>query len=500
VTDDRAAVQATINAALTAGGRVVFFPTGTYPCVVTGGISTFLLRDTDSSKLLFLGEGRAIHVTMAGNGASTDRRLFDIKTGCKYIGFKSLKLSSTLTNEHEEQHLIHFECAPSSTDPETGRAFIIDCYFGHTRGAAIRFLGSDTKRVKNVLVKRCVFQMEHTPSSRSALSFQRSADEVTIDACYTSGASPIDFKSSDLGSTVQHRVTRNHFVGKVTLSGNGAGQEHQRSIFSNNTVVGTLSGGDVEQLVVAKNIVDASVVGAFGVGTIEFIERVHDVVIADNICYHSGDTNTVLVVSVEHHTVGENRNVIIGGSMIVNDNNVTDGGTLSLRAVSGATVHGNMLMNKVNTASKGWTVRVEATTEAVMDNVVTENLGIGTNQTLIHGISGGNGNFTASDNLMRNINNGITFGGTVLEQYSACRNVLVSSITAVRLSGGVPTYIAVESGTLKGPTIFDLRVAPELVVPAAIGSIGLRSSGGGAGTTFYVKESGNGLSTGWTAK
>ena len=149
-------------------------------------------------------------------------------------------------------------------------------------------------------------------------------------------------------------------------------------------------------------------------GAIRFVERVHDVVIADNICYRSGDANTVLVVSVEHHTVGENRNVIIDGNIIVNDNNVADGGTLSLRAVSGATVHGNMLMNKVNTASKGWTVRIEETTESVMDNVVTENLGIGTNQTLIYGISGGNGNFTASDNLMRNINNGVSFGGTVL--------------------------------------------------------------------------------------
>ena len=431
-TDDRAAVQATINAALAAGGSVVFFPTGTHPCVVTGGISTFLLRGTGSSKLLFLGERRASHVTMAGNRAGTDRRLFDIKAGCKHIGFKSLKPSSTLTNEHEQQHLIHFECAPSSTDPETGRAFIIDCYFGHTKGDAIRFLGSDTERVKHLLVKRCVLQMEHTPSSRSALSFQRSADEVTIDACYTRGASSIDFEPTGIGSNVQHRVTRNHFVGNVTLSDNGAGQQYQQSIFSNNTVVGTISGGNVEQLVVAKNIVDALVVGAFGAGAIGFFERVHDVATADNIWYRSGDANTVLVVSVDTHSVGENPNVIIDGNIIVNDNNVADGATISLRPVSGATVHGNMLMNKVSTVDNGFTVRIEATTESVIDNIVTENLGIGTNQALIHGISGGKGHFASSDNLMCNINYGVPFGGTVLEQYPACRNVLVSSITAVR--------------------------------------------------------------------
>ena len=265
-------------------------------------------------------------------------------------------------------------------------------------------------------------------------------------------------------------------------------------------MVGTISGGNVEQLVVAKNIVDALVVGAFGAGAIGFFERVHDVATADNIWYRSGDANTVLVVSVDTHSVGEDPNVIIDGNIIVNDNNVADGAIISLRPVSGTTVHGNMLMNKVSTVDNGFTVRIEATTESVIDNIVTENLGIGTNQALIHGISGGNGNFASSDNPMCNINYGVPFGGTVLEQYPACRNVLVSSITAVRLSGGVPTYIAVESGSLKEPTIFDLRVAPESVVPAAIGSIGLRSSGGGAGTTFYVKEAGNGLSTGWTAK
>ena len=75
-----------------------------------------------------------------------------------------------------------------------------------------------------------------------------------------------------------------------------------------------------------------------------------------------------------------------------------------------------------------------------------------------------------------------------------------SSVMAFSYLSPLSTYIAVESGSLKEPTIIDLRVAPESVVPAAIGSIGLRSSGGGAGTTFYVKEAGNGLSTGWTAK
>ena len=41
--------------------------------------------------------------------------------------------------------------------------------------------------------------------------------------------------------------------------------------------------------------------------------------------------------------------------------------------------------------------------------------------------------------------------------------------------------------------------SPESVVVAKIGTTYHRRDGG-AGTSFYVKESGNGLSTGWAAK
>ena len=79
---------------------------------------------------------------------------------------------------------------------------------------------------------------------------------------------------------------------------------------------------------------------------------------------------------MDTHSVGEDPNVIIDGNIIVNDNNVADGATISLRPVSGATVHGNMLMNKVSTVDNGFTVRIEAITESIIDNIVTENLGI----------------------------------------------------------------------------------------------------------------------------
>lgn len=51
---------------------------------------------------------------------------------------------------------------------------------------------------------------------------------------------------------------------------------------------------------------------------------------------------------------------------------------------------------------------------------------------------------------------------------------------------------------------YDLRLkfgtgSPLNVVVADIGTLYMRTDGG-AGTTLYVKEAGNGLSTGWVAK
>ena len=50
-----------------------------------------------------------------------------------------------------------------------------------------------------------------------------------------------------------------------------------------------------------------------------------------------------------------------------------------------------------------------------------------------------------------------------------------------------------------GPRIYFCAGTPLNVIVAPIGSIALRSDGG-ALTSFYVKESGAGASTGWVAK
>lgn len=51
----------------------------------------------------------------------------------------------------------------------------------------------------------------------------------------------------------------------------------------------------------------------------------------------------------------------------------------------------------------------------------------------------------------------------------------------------------------RSPNSYTGEGSPEAVITANVGDLYINKSGG-AGTTLYVKESGNGTNTGWVAK
>ena len=87
-------------------------------------------------------------------------------------------------------------------------------------------------------------------------------------------------------------------------------------------------------------------------------------------------------------------------------------------------------------------------------------------------------------------------GGTFAEKFMR---------TLARYIRITPTLFTISSPTsirgwlnVDGATIFSGLGTPEGNVAAYIGSIYLRRDGG-SGTTLYVKETGNGLATGWSS-
>ena len=507
VTDDRPAIQLAFNAAIAAGGGCVFFPSGKYPCVVTDGgaigIPTFAFFGPSTGNILFLGEGRSSHIVMAGDGTLGDRRLFDIRNGCKHIGFKNLKMSSELINEHEQQHLLHFDNQSSSAELETGRAIIVNCYFGHTRGDAIRFLGNDTKRIKHVLVKRCIFDMTSAPGarSRSAFSFQRASDDIILDANWTGGGgSSIEFEPSGTGSNERMIITRNIFSdtsGATQLTGNGPGQPHTQSIVSYNHAL-QLAGLDLQNMIVCSNIVNNE--NSLADGVVAFQERIFNMTVCDNLIYQANNTATATVLAFFIHSAGTvGRNIVVTGNMCVNEKDAEDGGVVSFQDTSDIVCADNLLIFKLSVADKGAMVKFEDTTQPEHTMTCRGNLGVCTNQRSKRGFVGGPYNTTVADNLLRNINSGVTYGG-VLEQCTVTRNILQATAASPVLLTSC-NHVAVDgAGGPTGPTVYECIVTPENNVDACVGSLALRSTGGGAGTTMYVKESSPTTTTGWIGK
>ncbi len=298
-----------------------------------------------------------------------------------------------------------------------------------------------------------------------------------------------------VGTNTKYRIIRNHFIGQVSLTGNG--NLHERSIFADTTMVGSIEGLDIKRLTLASCIVDDQYPGALGESCISFQERMQEVLICDSICYRAGDTNPISTIKVGYHAVAENHNIVVDGNLITNANNVGDGGCVSMLDVNNLAISSNMMFIAVNVANKGTMILVEGTTEPIVDATVSGNMGQPTSQAAKQGVVFGGGNTNIVDNVFRSVTDGVNIAiGVRTEQYMVSRNALVSSATGIK---GNPDYIPVDGSGNVGPTIYQVIVDPEAVIPAVVGALALRTVGGAAATTLYVKTSGSGTA-GWTAK
>lgn len=524
VNNDRTAIGNAIAAVEAAGGGVVFFPPGTYNIVRTNTNPIYTFDTATQGKILLLGCGRSSVLSLSGDANNQDSTLFQPQNGAKYLGWKQLCFNAeNLTNQNEQNHFINFLNQNGAPDLETGRTVIEDCYFEYIEGDSIRLLGNVLNAVQRVLIRRNVFQCRNRNTNhggRSCVGFQRETHDITIDANFMNGVRSqlIDFEPTGNGDNRRMIITRNYLDGntinpisnvKFTLSGNGAGSEHTRSIVTGNHVVfGCVSGLDCENLIFASNIINAP--AADEDGTLGFNERSHGLIIADNIAYLFSDLPSIDTLRVGAHTVSENRDIIIDGNLLINATNLNGAFAITCEGWTGGIVSNNQLYVAVNTNNAGGLIRFEASDQVTEDIGVYDCMGAGTSARLGIGARAGasptfdTGNVNFAGCLFRNVDIGLRFGpGSAAhrtEQMCATRNLLAATSSAVVVTGTVvPDFVIDANGMLNCPTIIQLTSAPEALVAADIGSFGLRTTGG-AGSTLYVKEANAGGNTGWVAK
>jgi hypothetical protein len=428
----------------------------------------------------------------------------------------------TLANAHEQMHGMNVFLGSEEITVQDVTVF-------QSAGDAIRFVGNPGRKVSKVWVDRCRL----IQNKRSGVSFQRDVEFVWVRDSFIDMTAPgsdqcVDFEPSafgvnDIVAPTDVIIESNVFVHgdgnptntAVSLSGVSGADPARRVKFANNLVLGgAVFCTDVADLTIQNNTVlfpDSPKPG----GDLLSIQRGGDsVLISDNllISEHPGTNAVISLSEVNQRQVSRAR---IAGNLCV----TRAGSGILVTASDDVAVDGNML---VATGSCILGIRADAATSAINDVSVRDNditvKDQGSWQTgiifvarqPIHHVS-------VTGNSIARATQGVVFAGPQFTETPVCAlnrmegNVasplvgLTSLPQKAMVVGGAASRGGSSAGSGAGRFLVGVgdpnvpRGNPPSAVPGNVGDIYQRVDGN-AGAALYVKESGDGTTTGWAPK
>jgi hypothetical protein len=390
-----------------------------------------------------------------------------------------------------------------------------------TAGDGIRFLGAATDKVRKVWVDRC----QIVQNKRTGVAFQRAVEQVWVRDCYIEMTPPstdacLDFEPTgtlppDDDALRDIFIDSNlmvHGTDTIAVSLSGISGQHRlvRAQFSNNLVAGgSVFCTDVEQLTIRGNIVVVPETAPARI-TLNVQRGGRELIITGNLLVndHPEVEATLRLSEVNQRPVSR---ALVADNLCLGRSS-TGIGLLSAGDVA---VHGNMVVSTGDCA-QGILIRAESSDMdgiSVRDNHVTV-AGPGTWQTGIRVVASPEhvDDLSVAENSIRGAADGITFDGGGFRRTPICALNQVSADTTRPVAGldHLPEHAVVVGGAATGggpgPAAGTGRHLIGIGDPtgstAVAGNVGdiYQRLDGGPGQTLYVKESGNGTTTGWTAK
>ncbi|MET0522697.1 MAG: right-handed parallel beta-helix repeat-containing protein [Jiangellaceae bacterium] len=382
-----------------------------------------------------------------------------------------------------------------------------------TAGDGIRFLGSADERVRRVWVNRC----QIVQNKRTGVAFQRCVEQVWLRDCYIEMNPPstdacLDFEPTGtlpsevdaLNDIVIDSNLMVHGTETIAVSLSGLSGQHRlvRLQFSNNFVLGgSIFCTDVEELTIRNNVVvvpetgparitlnvqrggrDLLITGNTLVNDragVEAVLRLSEVnerpvaraVVADNLCIGRARTGIALLSSDD---------IAVHGNMVVSTGDSRHG--IFLHAESSDMDSISVRDNHITVKPPGtWLtgIRVAASPQHVDDVSIVEN-------------------------SIRGATDAITFDGAGFRRTPVCALNQVSADAIRPLVGlnDLPEHAVVVGGAVSRGGGRHLTGIGDPAPTGVVGDVGdiFQRLDGHPGQTLYVKESGNGTATGWTAK
>jgi hypothetical protein len=445
--------------------------------------------------------------------ATSDWHVFILRNSCQRVVFKDLVIDGNrtgLTEPNEQSHGIEVE--DGTDDLVIDRCIIRECF-----GDGARLLGKSEsaggRNVNRLRIENCLFQR----NKRSGLGIQRALEQIMIVNCIfddTISDQSIDFEPSgtDAPSDLLIQGCIIHHTNRgpaVTLSGISGPDPLVRCKFANNIVLGgPIFCTDVKQLTIQNNVVLVPDLARQRIPV--QIQRGGDSVIISGNLVVNDDSATTAVISVSEVNDRPVRRALIANNLCF----ARFGNGIQALSSDDITIQGNMIV-ATGACTQGVFVRSESSNVdsiAVRDNDITvEGTGLWQSGIRIaasapHQIHG----VTVLGNSVFGATQGVRFEGPGFQQTPVVAlNRMDAGVSSPLVGvGNLPEDALVVGGaTSRGGATATSGAGrflaglgdPNTKVTGNVGDIFQRLDGG-ASSTFYVKESGNGDLSGWIAK
>lgn len=536
VTNDRPAIQLAVNAAVAAGGGIVYFPAtpNFYSIVRPPGPSASLsdlILVQNGTNIVFMGDGYASKVRQTGDCAGFESYMFVVLNGSSHIRFYNFYIDNYLITNPDVIQQNHGIQVQGRAAPAAGGPFdveITEMFFGGFVGDGSRLIAEVGKEIEDGRTRLCTYIERNAAwpqGGRTCYSVQRYTRKQVCEYNFMTGShdQQIDFEptgiASGQGGPSDYIIVGNMFdhesgdVDCVTLGGSGGDPirwgVHQQ--FSYNIII---DGGDIQAINTSVLHLRGNIV-QFNPPTstlypILLKETCDYAVIDSNIAINENAGQPRLAIQYTSQAGLSGHRCVISNNICQTMYTVASGVVIGINSVSGYNVIGNLCtMNSTQTGAIGIAgTHGSGSVVSQADNgVITGNLvvNIGAASMLAHS-SFGVDNATVNNNTMANYNlgngtftNGVRWNatsGTFPGGVSAFGNHFPGA-TSQSLSVGTTLPVGADGNGAPsvGIRYTNNPAGPEAVVTAPIGS--LATNNGASTRVLSFKESGAG-STGWT--
>lgn len=518
-------INATITAAIAAGGGIVYIPKGQFAVIrstVKNHLASFDL--VNRQNITFMGDGYQSRLRMKGDGQGADWYLFRVMDGSNRIKFHNFHVDAEQVTNPDPSHQLHFIQIEGLNTPGGHDTDVMGMFFGKTVGDCVRLFGERESTPiydNHILFNEFDMQLAGAAATRSAIGFQRNVLRTLIAYNFMTGSTDntIDFEpTGDVGLNEEDCIYGNQLDGMlrnaqvITYGGVGVASPAANGTIAHNIIFNGGSFGMVnasKTMIVGNVIVDQN--DTTNLAVILGTRVIDGICFIGNCLVATGASLIKRVVDLESDTLGQVARCIVDGNTIVTPNAEAP---IIFESGTQMTLQGNVISSVFRDPANSVFAKISSNLYPVDLVVVRHNLMVPTS-----GVGQASLTFAATTVNIANVllignygrNAGVTAGplftagsggpGVFTRWHGSVDSLWIGGTSnTVQQNPTLVDSMTVMGNAGMGPSLQQTQqdVGPEGILQGAIGSLATNTNGSGSADTVFWKNSGIPTSTtGW---